>query len=49
MFLKIINVISPRLYMKMLLPLLKVSGMNIKGTPRYISGDTYFDNLILFL
>ena len=39
-----INVISPRLYMKMLLPLLKVSGMNIKGTPRYISGDTYFDN-----
>lgn len=43
-FLKIINVLRPRTYMKWFVCLLKKSGMKINGMPRYISSDVYFDN-----
>lgn len=42
--LKIIDVVKPRLYMKLYVKLLKKSGMHFNGFPRYISSDVYFDN-----
>ena len=43
-FLKIVNVVRPRLYMKWYVALLKKSGIHFNGFPRYISSDAYFDN-----
>lgn len=42
--LKPINVINPRLYMRLYTKLLKALGLNMTGMPRYISTDVYFDN-----
>lgn len=42
--LKFVNVVKPRTYMKWYVCLLRKSGMNINGMPRYISSDAYFDN-----
>lgn len=43
-FLRLINVVRPRLYMKLYVALLRKSGMQINGMPRYVSSDAYFDN-----
>ena len=42
--LKPINVINPRIYMRLYTKLLKALGLNMTGMPRYISSDVYFDN-----
>lgn len=39
-----IELIRPRIYMKMYIKLLRVSGINFKGSPRYISSSVYFDD-----
>lgn len=42
--LKVINMLSTRVYMIFLTKFLKLCGMNIIGSPNYISSDVYFDN-----
>lgn len=46
-FLLPIEVVRPRLYMRLYLPLLAMSGVVFKGTPRYISSRARFDDLHL--
>lgn len=42
--LKIVDMITPRAYMKCFVHILRKSGMKINGMPRYISSDAWFDN-----
>lgn len=39
-----LELLAPRLYMSLYCPLLALFGLNLKGTPRYISSTAYFDD-----
>jgi acetyltransferase-like isoleucine patch superfamily enzyme len=41
----LISYFNHRVYMSLYLPLLRRCGMNLRGTPRYISASVYFDSL----
>jgi carbonic anhydrase/acetyltransferase-like protein (isoleucine patch superfamily) len=42
--LKGVDSLSPRLYMRLMIPLLRVAGMRFSGAPRYISTGVKFDD-----
>ena len=44
-FIKGISLFNHRMYMKLYIPLLKLYGMKIKGSPRYIGADVIFDDI----
>lgn len=44
LLLKSIDSLSPRLYMHLMIPLLRVAGVSFSGVPRYISTGVKFDD-----
>jgi acetyltransferase-like isoleucine patch superfamily enzyme len=44
LLLKCVDSLSPRLYMRLMIPLLRVAGMRFTGVPRYISTGVKFDD-----
>jgi len=47
--LKCVDSLAPRLYMRLMLPLLRMAGMRFSGTPRYISTGVKFDDFSMII
>jgi acetyltransferase-like isoleucine patch superfamily enzyme len=47
LLLKCVDSLAPRLYMRMMLPLLRAAGIRFTGVPRYISTGVKFDDFAM--